>query len=73
MDKKNTFLGIIFIAAGIGFMFWQTKQLEEQRREQLQQEQTLSDTAESTTPADAVIGEPSEAVADVEDDGGMLI
>lgn len=53
-------------------MFWQTKQLEEQRREQLLQEQTLSDTAESTTPADAVIGEPSEAVADVEDDGGML-
>ncbi|MEM1222607.1 MAG: membrane protein insertase YidC [Verrucomicrobiota bacterium] len=35
MDKKNTVLGIICIAAGIGVMFWQTKQLEEQRREEL--------------------------------------
>lgn len=34
MDKKNTLLGVIFIAAGIGFMFWQTKQLEHQRQQE---------------------------------------
>ena len=39
MDKKNTILGIIFVAAGLGFMFWQSQQLQEQRREQLQQQQ----------------------------------
>jgi YidC/Oxa1 family membrane protein insertase len=58
MDKKNTFLGLLFIAAGMGFMFWQAKQLEEQRREELQQEQTLTDAPRSTTPADAVIDAP---------------
>jgi len=31
MDKKNTILGMICIGAGIGVMFWQAKQLEEQR------------------------------------------
>lgn len=49
MDKKNTFLGIIFVLAGIAFMFWQSQQLEEQRRQQLQQlqqEQRLSDSEE---------------------------
>lgn len=64
MDKKNTFLGVVFIAAGIGFMFWQAQELEKQRLEQLQQEQTLTKEAgESTTPADAVIApvEASEA------------
>ena len=34
MDKKNTFLGVLFIAAGIGFMFWQAKQLEQQREQE---------------------------------------
>lgn len=53
MDKKNTLLGIIFIIAGIGFMFWQSQQLGEQRREQLQQEQTLSATPKEASPADA--------------------
>lgn len=65
MDKKNTFLGILFIAAGIGFMFWQAKQLEEERREQLQQkqlqqEQTLSPEPESTTPPDPAIEAPAD-------------
>ncbi len=35
MDKKNTLLGITFILAGIGFMFWQAKELEKQRQQQL--------------------------------------
>lgn len=54
MDKKNTILGIACIAAGIGFMFWQSQQIEKQRLEQLQQAETLeAPTAESTTTADA--------------------
>jgi YidC/Oxa1 family membrane protein insertase len=65
MDKKNTFLGIIFIVAGIGFMFWQSQQLEEQRREQLQQEQTLSDASESTSLADTVLSAPEQSAGPV--------
>lgn len=34
MDKKNTFLGILFIAAGIGFMFWQAGEVQEFERQQ---------------------------------------
>ena len=56
MDKKNTFLGLLFIAAGIGFMFWQSQQIEKQRIEQLKQAETLQATAsQSTTPADAAL------------------
>ncbi|WPJ94455.1 membrane protein insertase YidC [Coraliomargarita algicola] len=56
MDKKNTILGVVCIAAGIGFMFWQSQQIEQQRIEQLQQAETLEAPAgESTTPADAKI------------------
>ena len=56
MDKKNTFLGLIFIVAGIGFMFWQSQQIEKQRIEQLKQAQTLKAPAgQSTTPADAML------------------
>ena len=75
MDKKNTILGIVCIAAGIGFMFWQSQQIEKQRIEQLQQAETLESPAgESTTPADAVISsaesatgatEPAVAVGDL--------
>ena len=35
MDKKNTLLGVVFIGAGIGFMFWQSKQLAEQQAYEL--------------------------------------
>lgn len=63
MDKKNTFLGLIFIVAGIGFMFWQSQQIEKQRLEQLQQAETLEAPAgESTTPADAALSNPAAAV-----------
>lgn len=61
MDKKNTILGVVFIAAGIGFMFWQSQQIETQRLEQLQQAATLEAPAgESTTPADAALTSPAE-------------
>jgi len=56
MDKKNTILGVAFIAAGIGFMFWQGQQLEQQRLEELRKAETLEPTVEeSTTPADAAM------------------
>ncbi|MGB0745133.1 MAG: membrane protein insertase YidC, partial [Opitutales bacterium] len=73
MDKKNTFLGIIFIAAGIGFMFWQSKQLEEQRREQLREEQTLRDTSEFTSPTDAEMHPSDKAVEAPEEDSGVML
>jgi len=69
MDKKNTLLGIIFIAAGIGFMFWQSQQLEEQRREQLQQEQTLTDTSESATPSELGANASDRPTAEMREDG----
>lgn len=68
MDKKNTFLGILFIAAGIGFMFWQTQQLEEQRRAQLEQEQSLTEEEEVIQPDDAVL-ETSVELDEVADQG----
>ena len=56
MDKKNTFIGLIFIAAGIGFMFWQSQEIEQQRIEELKQAETLKVPAgQSTTPADAAL------------------
>lgn len=82
MDKKNTLLGIIFIAAGIVFMFWQSQQLQEQRREQLQQEQRLSDAPDSGSPGEAATETTEGASGDVakdaaaaggdEDSGSML-
>jgi hypothetical protein len=65
MDKKNTFFGIVFIAAGIGFMFWQSHEIEKQRIEQLQQAETLEAPAQvSTTPADASLSLAEEGVAE---------
>ena len=56
MDKKNTLLGLVFIGAGIGFMFWQSQQIEKERIEQLKQAETLQAPAgQSTTPADAML------------------
>jgi YidC/Oxa1 family membrane protein insertase len=56
MDKKNTLLGLVFIGAGIGFMFWQSQQIEKQRIEQLKQAETLQvPTGQSTTPADSML------------------
>jgi YidC/Oxa1 family membrane protein insertase len=59
MDKKNTVLGIVFIAAGIGFMFWQSQQIEKERLERLREAETLgAPVEESSTPADAVLWSP---------------
>lgn len=33
MDKKNTVLGILFLVAGMGFMFWQAKEAAEYERQ----------------------------------------
>ena len=56
MDKKNTFLGLVFIGAGIGFMFWQSQQYEKQRIEQLKQAETLqAPVSQLTTLADAAL------------------
>ncbi|MEC7230204.1 MAG: membrane protein insertase YidC [Verrucomicrobiota bacterium] len=60
MDKKNTFLGLVFIGAGIGFMFWQSLEIEKQRIEELKQAETLQAPAgQSTTPADAALVAPN--------------
>ncbi len=69
MDKKNTILGLACITGGIGVMFWQAKQLEEQRREQFQQKQTISEERESTTPAAATI-EATDTPINREDENG---
>lgn len=61
MDKKNTFLGILFIAAGIGFMFWQAKQLEEQQRQQLVEESTRPVDTGFVSPSDAALEAPAGA------------
>jgi len=45
MDKKNTILGIICIAAGIGFMYKQTNDLKNQQVQQQQQEAAALDRA----------------------------
>lgn len=63
MDKKNTILGLVFIAAGIGYMFWQGQEMEKQRLEQLQQAETIEAPAEETMPADAVISPVDGAAA----------
>ncbi|MGB1126800.1 MAG: membrane protein insertase YidC [Opitutales bacterium] len=71
MDKKNTFLGIIFIAAGVVYMFWQASQLEEQRLEQLQQEQALANSAASATASDTIV-EATREGAFMEQSDAML-
>ena len=68
MDKKNTVLGIVFIAAGIGFMFWQSQQIEKERIERLREAETLeAPVEESTTPADAVMRRAEDGAAVPED------
>ncbi len=66
MDKKNTILGVVCIAAGIGFMFWQSQQIEQQRLAQLQEAQTLEAPEAMTSPADAALtAADAEATAEV--------
>lgn len=56
-------------------MFWQSQQLQEQRREQLQQEQTLTEESKLTSPADtgkSSLSDADEDAAPSEDEGSML-
>ncbi|HAQ58813.1 MAG TPA: hypothetical protein DCR32_07345, partial [Opitutae bacterium] len=50
MDKKNTILGIICIAAGIGFMYKQTNDLKNQQLQQQQQEAAALERARVEAP-----------------------
>jgi YidC/Oxa1 family membrane protein insertase len=63
MDKKNTLLGIIFIMAGVGFMYWQGKALEEQRRQEFLNQPLVEETAPQTAPADPAMVKPDQAPA----------
>ncbi len=73
MDKKNTLLGIICIGAGIGFMFWQSKQLQEQREQQLLNEPVAVEQAESTTPVDAALDAGDAAAVSTADSGDAML
>jgi YidC/Oxa1 family membrane protein insertase len=73
MDKKNTLLGIICIGAGIGFMFWQSKQLEEQRAQQLIEEQIAAEQAGYTAPADAAIEAADDGVATLAESSDAML
>lgn len=71
MDKKNTILGIICIAAGIGFMYKQTNDLKDQQVQQQQQAAAALDQARiEASVGDAVVSGPA-ALAD-EDILGLL-
>ncbi|MFT4901995.1 MAG: YidC/Oxa1 family membrane protein insertase [Lentimonas sp.] len=64
MDKKNTILGIAFIGAGLGFMFWQSKQLSEQRADELANMPTPIEQYEGpTSVADAAFESAERAPA----------
>ena len=65
MDKKNTILGIICIAAGIGFMYKQTNDLKNQQLQQQQQEAAALEQARVEAPVgDAVVTDPAGAAGD---------
>ncbi|MBT4756788.1 MAG: membrane protein insertase YidC [Opitutae bacterium] len=71
MDKKNTILGIICIAAGIGFMYKQTNDLKDQQVQQQQQAAAALDQARvEASVANTVVTDPV-ALAD-EDILGLL-
>lgn len=71
MDKKNTVLGILCIAAGIGYMYWQANELREQQLQQLEAPQATEVAAESldaspgvdtAAPEERVLGLLTQAV-----------
>ena len=70
MDKKNTVLGILFIAAGIGFMFWQTKEAQEYERQQRALEQAAVE--EQALNAEPVAEEAGVVEAPATDGDPML-
>jgi YidC/Oxa1 family membrane protein insertase len=61
MDKKNTVLGILCIAAGIGYMYWQANELREQQlQQQLEAPQATEVAAESLDASPGVDAAVSE-------------
>ncbi len=50
MDKKNTVLGIAFLAAGMGFMFWQAKEEAKYQQEQAIEEALATDNTRPVLP-----------------------
>ncbi len=61
MDKKNTILGIICIAAGIGYMFKQASDLNEQQRQQQLEEANAVEQVVVDAPTEGVVAAPVEA------------
>ncbi|MGJ8638652.1 MAG: membrane protein insertase YidC [Opitutaceae bacterium] len=60
MDKKNTLLGVLFIAAGLGFMFWQAKQLEEQQQQRLLEEPAVAEETLDGSAEPAALSAPGD-------------
>ena len=54
MDKKNTILGILFIAAGIVFMYWQANEMSQQQRQQALEAPQPVSASESLPAAEPV-------------------
>ncbi|MGB0344294.1 MAG: membrane protein insertase YidC [Coraliomargarita sp.] len=54
MDKKNTILGILFLAAGMGFMFWQAREAAEYERQR-----ALEDALLAAEDAPEAVAEPA--------------
>lgn len=50
MDKKNTILGILFLTAGMGFMFWQSKETAEYERQRAIEESLAAEKAPVLRP-----------------------
>jgi YidC/Oxa1 family membrane protein insertase len=61
MDKKNTILGIICIAAGIGYMYKQTNDLREHQQQQQLEEAAALEQAAVEAPAGEGVVAPAEA------------
>ncbi|MEM8868420.1 MAG: YidC/Oxa1 family insertase periplasmic-domain containing protein, partial [Verrucomicrobiota bacterium] len=73
MDKKNTVLGIVCIAAGIGVMFWQTKKLEEERQEELRNAPVLTETQEAMPDDQQLVPGDATSTPTVDaDESGMV-
>ncbi len=71
MDKKNTILGILFLAAGMGFMFWQSKETADyERRRAL--EETLSGEESRSAASDQSPGLIAPPVSEDSDAAPML-
>ncbi|MGJ8652694.1 MAG: membrane protein insertase YidC [Opitutaceae bacterium] len=64
MDKKNTLLGIIFIAAAFGYMFWEGQQLEKQRQQELLNAPAAIEEPQSTAVEGAAMSAGNASAGD---------